>query len=50
MKKFKSSVPQTTYFVGAYECHVGMIFEPLLGDKTETQQGRETKMWLSSRL
>ncbi|KAK2764394.1 hypothetical protein FQN54_009088 [Arachnomyces sp. PD_36] len=50
VKKFKASVPQTTYFVGEYECHVGMILERLLGDRTETQQGKEMRSWLSARL
>lgn len=50
VKKFKASVPQTTYFVGEYECHVGMILERLLRDMTETQQGRKIRSWLSARL
>lgn len=50
VKKFEPSVPQTTYFVGEYECHVGMILERLLGDKSETQQGREMRSWLDARI
>ncbi|KIM95744.1 hypothetical protein OIDMADRAFT_133431 [Oidiodendron maius Zn] len=46
----QSVASQTETFIGQYETHVAPIVEPILGDKSETQQGKKLKSWLSDRL
>ncbi|KAL1964236.1 hypothetical protein VTN77DRAFT_7194 [Rasamsonia byssochlamydoides] len=49
-EKFKSAVPNSTLVKGIHEGHVAPIFNPVIGIKTETQQGRALKEWLAARL
>ncbi len=40
----------TTFVVGKDEGHIAPIIEPMVFDKTETEQGKAIKTWLKARL
>ncbi|KAL1985326.1 hypothetical protein VTN96DRAFT_8004 [Rasamsonia emersonii] len=45
-QKLRAGFPSVTLFVGPGECHVAPMFNLLLGDRTETEQGKKLKSWL----
>ncbi|EEH36233.1 alpha/beta hydrolase fold protein [Paracoccidioides lutzii Pb01] len=49
-EKLKSGFPDTTFFVGKDECHDAPIVALMLGDQTETEQGKAYFSFFSSRL
>lgn len=44
------AVPNSTLVRGANEGHVAPVFNPAIGVKAETQQGRALKEWLTAKL
>ncbi|KKZ60491.1 hypothetical protein EMCG_04855 [[Emmonsia] crescens] len=49
-EKFKSAFPNMTFVVGKDECHDGPIINLMLGDQSETEQGKAYASFLSSKL
>ncbi|KAL1963474.1 hypothetical protein VTN77DRAFT_8375 [Rasamsonia byssochlamydoides] len=45
-EKLKAALPSVNFFIGHGECHVAPMFNLLLGDRTETEQGKRLKSWL----
>ncbi|KAJ5086259.1 hypothetical protein NUU61_007566 [Penicillium alfredii] len=45
--KFKEGFPNVELLVGHRECHVAPIYNLYIGDRTETQQGKKVKTWLT---
>lgn len=48
--KLREGLPDTELFVGPGEAHVAPVYNILVGDNTETQQGRKLKIWLNELL
>jgi hypothetical protein len=40
----------TTFIIGKDEGHIAPIVEPMLMDKTETEQGKALKAWMKAQL
>ncbi|KAJ5784753.1 uncharacterized protein N7503_009965 [Penicillium pulvis] len=45
-KKFKDGFGNVEMFVGHRECHVAPVYNSMLHDNTETEQGKKIKSWL----
>lgn len=45
--KVKSALPNVEFLIGHRECHVAPIYNLYLGDRTETEQGKKVKSWLT---
>ncbi|KAJ5758852.1 hypothetical protein N7520_006008 [Penicillium odoratum] len=46
-KKFKNGFGNVEIFVGHRECHVAPVYNSMLHDHTETEQGKMIKSWLA---
>ncbi|KAG5293032.1 alpha/beta hydrolase fold protein [Histoplasma ohiense] len=50
VEKFKTAFPSTTFVVGEDECHNGPIISLMIGDQSETEQGKAYASFLLSKL
>lgn len=46
-EKFEAGFPNVELLIGHRECHVAPIYNLYLGDRTETEQGKKVKAWLT---
>lgn len=46
----KQGLPETEVFIGEGEAHVAPVYNILVGDNSETKQGRKLKIWLNELL